>query len=362
MPSQEMISKDELQQMLTQNVPDLLGKDVWVWGAGNTASLYQQGFLRLKEEGFEVTGYVDSNLSKVGTFCGKPVVSPDEIFQKKDVCVLVCSIQPGVIAEIKDALEKYPGIECHLVGEAILKAHRAEVMRAYDLLEDDGSKELYAALVRCFLEGLDPGRELCSPDQYFVLEPFAQENRDEVFVDCGAYVGDTIADYVRRKRGQFRKIYAFEPDEKNFGQLERQAEQLAREWNLAGDAIACLPYGVGEHMGEGVFERHTNGVGSKFLSEPAGGGGNCRIVSLDEYLTEPYSFLKADIESFEYQMLQGAREGIRKYKPLLAICIYHNAVDFYSIPLLVKEILPEYHLAIRHHHAKLSETVLYAWV
>lgn len=85
-------------------------------------------------------------------------------------------------------------------------------------------------------------------------------------------------------------------------------------------------------------------------------------VKLDEFLTEPYSFLKADIESYEYQMLLGAEKSIRKFKPLLAVCIYHNAVDFYSIPILVKQILPEYRLAIRHHKDTLGETVLYAWV
>lgn len=58
----------------------------------------------------------------------------------------------------------------------------------------------------------------------------------------------------------------------------------------------------------------------------------------------------------------GAENGLRKYRPLLAVCIYHNAVDFYSIPLLIKRILPEYKLAVRHHLDDLSETVVYAWI
>ena len=61
-------------------------------------------------------------------------------------------------------------------------------------------------------------------------------------------------------------------------------------------------------------------------------------------------------------MLLGAKKSIKKYRPKLAICIYHNAVDFYEIPILIKEILPDYHLSIRHHSPTLCETVLYAWV
>lgn len=61
-------------------------------------------------------------------------------------------------------------------------------------------------------------------------------------------------------------------------------------------------------------------------------------------------------------MLLGAEKGIKRYKPLLAICIYHNAMDFYEIPMLIKRMVPEYKLAVRHHKETLSETVLYAYV
>ena len=116
-------------------------------------------------------------------------------------------------------------------------------------------------------------------------------------------------------------------------------------------------------MRNSKFVRYSNnaGLGSKIIESDAGIEGNCRMVSLDGILDE-YNFLKADIESFEYRMLLGAEKGIKKCRPLLAICIYHNAVDFYSIPLLIKEILPEYKIAIRHHLDDTSETVVYAWV
>ena len=61
-------------------------------------------------------------------------------------------------------------------------------------------------------------------------------------------------------------------------------------------------------------------------------------------------------------MLIGASKGIKEYMPLLAICIYHNAVDFYEIPLLIHSLVPEYKLAVRHHSYTLADTVLYAWL
>lgn len=105
----------------------------------------------------------------------------------------------------------------------------------------------------------------------------------------------------------------------------------------------------------------NGGLGSKFVDNATDGEESC-IYSIDECITDPFDFLKADIEGYEYQMLLGAKESIKKNKPLIAVCIYHNAVDFYSILLLIQSIESKYKFAVRHHTSRLSETVLYAWV
>jgi hypothetical protein len=86
------------------------------------------------------------------------------------------------------------------------------------------------------------------------------------------------------------------------------------------------------------------------------------LYALDDYFKDQkVSFIKADIESYEYDMLCGASNIIKRDKPLLAICVYHNASDMYTIPLLVKTINPKYNLCIRQHRYSCDETVLYAY-
>lgn len=176
-------------------------------------------------------------------------------------------------------------------------------------------------------------------------------------------IGDTLKDYVYRRKGTFKKVISFEVDEDNVKEYQKQANELITEWNLDNESIQLLHYAVGDQMRNSKFVRYSNnaGLGSKIIESDAGIEGNCRMVSLDGILDE-YNFLKADIESFEYRMLLGAEKGIKKCRPLLAICIYHNAVDLYSIPLLVKTLVSEYKIAIRQHSNDLSETVLYAWI
>ena len=52
---------------------------------------------------------------------------------------------------------------------------------------------------------------------------------------------------------------------------------------------------------------------------------------------------------------------LKAYKPKLAISIYHNGEDYYRLPLLIKKLVPEYKIAIRHHKKIHVDTDMYCW-
>jgi hypothetical protein len=66
-----------------------------------------------------------------------------------------------------------------------------------------------------------------------------------------------------------------------------------------------------------------------------------------------------DVEGAEYQSLLGASKVIRKNTPKLAICLYHKPCDIIAIPMLIKSMVPEYKMFIRHNSNAYNETVLY---
>ena len=91
--------------------------------------------------------------------------------------------------------------------------------------------------------------------------------------------------------------------------------------------------------------------------------GGIQICSIDGYFANnSISFLKADIEGFENQMLYGAEYVIRRDQPKMAICLYHSPFDMYRIALKIKELCPSYKFAIRQHAYTINETVLYAYI
>jgi hypothetical protein len=62
----------------------------------------------------------------------------------------------------------------------------------------------------------------------------------------------------------------------------------------------------------------------------------------------------------ELEALKGAEKTIRRYKPKLAICLYHRREDFIEIPLFIKELVPEYKFFMRHYSDYAYDTILYA--
>lgn len=354
-----MGSREKLENIM-RGLPDLTGKELYIFGAGNTASLYQEGLRRLERENFVVTGYVD-NKKAGGIFEGKRIISPLEIKERQNICVLICSPQPSVIKSISEQLGEM-GIEFFHIDEVIFKMHAREIISVFDTLEDKLSQDTFLEVVRARMSGNYVSPDLFCENQYFALPHFRRMDSNEVFVNCGAYVGDTIEKYIWSRFGVFRKIIGFEPDRNNFNAMKKRISRLRDEWNLNKDSIELYPYALSDIKNTVSIRNaeETMGLGGKVL-EGECDGAECLMISIDEVINEPISFLNADVESYEYRMLLGAKETIRNWKPNLAISIYHNAVDMFSIPLLIKELVPEYKIAVRHHSYQLYDTVLYAW-
>lgn len=255
-------------------------------------------------------------------------------------------------------------ITCVLLEEAILKNHAKEVLQVYDLLKDKKSKITYANLVYCRLNAVVPDYDLYIADQYFCWNDFTSKDTGSVFVDIGAFVGDSVEQYLWYKDGVVNKIFSFEPDIENFKAMKNRISRLSSEWNLDPKKITMYDCGVGDKSySANVFRNEgNNGLGSSIQECTGNTVGSVKIVSLDDIIVDKVDFIKADIEGFEYKMLLGAEKTLKKYKPCLAVCIYHNSTDFYSVPLLVHRMMPDAKFAIRHHSNNLSETVLYTWV
>jgi FkbM family methyltransferase len=228
-----------------------------------------------------------------------------------------------------------------------------DVLRACELWADDASRVEYLAQLRWRLESdFDVLPNPVPPPTYFPSDLFQLRQR-EIFIDCGAYDGDTIQSLLQQPRGSSASIHAFEADPRNFDKLQDMVFALPER-----DSIAIHNVAVGASRGTAMFCALSNE--SSFVS-PLSGDIRVDCVSLDEILegVEP-TFIKMDIEGAEPDALKGACGIIKRCAPILAICSYHQQDHLWKIPLLVNSFNKEYRFYLRPHLLEAWDLICYA--
>lgn len=187
--------------------------------------------------------------------------------------------------------------------------------------------------------------------QYFdVFSP----KQNEVFINAGAFHGETDIDFVKWCNNSYKKIYAFEP-------MKKDAEICKKHYaenNITNIELLCK--GTWSQTGYISF---SEGISQGRIDE--NGTNRIETIKIDDAvsnLEEKVTFIKMDIEGAELKALQGARETILKDKPRMAICIYHKPEDLYEIPGYILSLVPEYRFKVRQYTSMTWETVLYAAV
>lgn len=214
-------------------------------------------------------------------------------------------------------------------------------------LEDELSRKLFRQLTLFrrtyniqYLEGLQHNPK----EQYF--EPFLNLNSTgEVFVDIGGFDGETTLEFINHAP-HYHEIYFFEP----------QKEMLENAKKRLKDYPKIHFFDLALSNKQGILTFKTDGSSSR-VSE----SGHISIPTdtLDHLIDTPPTFIKMDIEGSESDAIDGARETIARYHPILAISIYHKSSDFWKIPQQVLQIYNGYALYVRHYTESIYETVMF---
>jgi FkbM family methyltransferase len=172
---------------------------------------------------------------------------------------------------------------------------------------------------------------------------------DEVYVDGGAFDGDSVRLFIKRVGDSYTRILAFEPDPATFRRLAA---------NFAGES-RVEPVNAGLYSHKTVLRFDDAGTRGSLLAE--GGGVEVPVVALDEVLKgDRVTTIKMNIEGAELDALEGARHAIQRWRPRLAISAYHRPSDLWRIPEAIRALDPGYRLHYRQHDGGIIETVCYA--
>lgn len=228
--------------------------------------------------------------------------------------------------------------ELHLRAETI-KNHLSDYEWLYKSLNDYRSKQiLYAILDYWYnsnFENLDKSYEK-NYHQYFDLD-IIRCDENEIFVDIGAYNGDTILNYINNYK-DYKKVYAYEITKENIEKMESNLKEYKNIY-IVNKAISD------EKKTSFLMPNIVNSSANK-----AGEKGDILIenTTLDDDIKEKITFIKMDIEGDEFKAIKGAQNHIKNDTPKLAIAVYHNHADLWKIPKTIHEINSNYKYYLRY--------------
>jgi FkbM family methyltransferase len=158
---------------------------------------------------------------------------------------------------------------------------------------------------------------------------------DDVVADCGAAEGlFTLIASLRCKRA-----FAIEP-------LPAFLEALAKTFRNIGN-VTILPFALSNEVSEAWIEDH--GIASKIVDQPT--SNPVAISTLDKLYADNADFrptyLKADVEGFEVNLIEGARNLIRELKPKIAITTYHRKGHAMEIANAVRSVRDDYRFRVK---------------
>ncbi len=317
-------------------------KPVVLYGMGNGADKIID---ILEAKGIKVSGvFASDGFVRRKLFRGMPLMSYSEAkaqFGSMTVLVSFGTSLPDVlenIARISAEQELYvpdvPVFGGGVFDIEYAREHKSELETVHSALATPRDKAVFETLVRYKLSGKPDGLYDTAGDEselYRLIVP-----RDGgVYVDCGAFTGDTVAAYLRHVKS-YKKIYAIEPDSRSFKKLSAYLSVL--------DNAEGINAPLSDKVETAFFAKH--GSRGSHLSEE---GETVTSLSLDSLFAEcGADYVKIDVEGAEAAVIEGARRLITEHRPKLLVSCYHRTEDIFALPLQVLSMRPDYKLHLWH--------------
>ena len=332
------------------------GKPVVLYGMGDGADKVLAAF---EKYGITADGVMASDDFVRGQsfhgFTVKKLSDFESEFGDFVIALCFASQLPEVTAHLRSVAERHtmlvpsvPAFGGVLFDDAFLERYSSEIEDAYRLMADEQSRLVYETALRFYRTG---ELELTSAADTGKDEAFGKLLRlggGEVYLDLGAYNGDTIGEFLHYSGGSYRRIIALEPNAKNFRKLRERC----------GDMENTELLQLGAYSSKTTLTFNNKAGRNSAVSDR---GVPTPVDAVDNIVgAETVTYIKADVEGADYEMLLGAKNTLKSAKPKLNISAYHRFEDIFRLPLLINQINPDYKIYLRHHpYIPMWDTNLY---
>lgn len=332
------------------------GKPIVLYGTGNGADKIMAV---LNAYGIPVSDiFVSDEFYRGGAFHGFELIKFQDVQKKYEDCVIVLAFaifRDDMLNRVKEIEKVYevlapevPVFGTDYFSIDTVKKYEKEIGEVRKILADSKSLDVFDNLLQYRLTGRLANLYAAESDRQEAFDDIIKLGVKETYLDLGAYRGDTIEEFLTLTGGNYEGIVALEPDTKNYKKLCEKVEEL----DLDNDKVFLV--------NKASWNKEAR------MDFSGGGGRNSNLLTTDDTKVEIVTatdldsllagfskdikptYIKMDVEGAEQETLLGLKNTL-KSKPKLAISAYHKTADLFALPLLVKELNPDYMVYLRHH-------------
>lgn len=338
-----------------------------MWGAGSSAPEVNY---YLRESGIMISDvFVDDEYYTQGLmFDGKPVLSYSVLKDKYDKVNIILGNSSYEKKELLEKRECINQVYCLFSVSynvfdktplSEIEQHVSEFESVYELLEDDKSRNNLLAFLKTRIAGNNQYiMDVFEQEATFFRNEIFQIDENEIYLDVGAFDGDTIRLFLEENSGNYEYIYAVEPDDENYRRLEgyikeKQLKNIEISKIGAWNAEEKLYFSSTEDQVSGVITEECAVSNMKISYIEA--------VPLDKMFVYSRQITLLKINYFEgvKEAIEGAAGILRKHAPKLVITVGFDCRNIRCIPALIKSINPKYKIYFRFNKGMASAFTLY---
>ena len=320
-------------------------RPIFIYGMGDGALKIMSVF---KQRNITVSGiFASDDFVRGHSFEGFKVHKLSEIEEMVNDFVVVLAFAAGyqeIVDKIQDIASRHtlyvpdvPVVGNGLFTYEYCMENAEKIQQVYDMLADDYSRKVYANIINFKISGKIEYLSAVTTPKSEIYKKIIKPGLNEVYVDLGAYNGDTIKEMLEFTHGKYAAIYALEPDKKDFKKLSKFVSGMPHvfAYNAAAWCVDSeLPFAAKAGRQSAIT------AGSETMVS---------ALSVDNILGErPATIIKMDVEGFEREAIWGSALTISHHTPKLMVSLYHRNEDIFELPLLIRKLNPSYKFYIRH--------------
>lgn len=351
--------KDVIESLKKEHVP------IVIWGAGQVASVIEKYLKKKKIPIADV--FVDDAYYSEKMYLNSIQVIPKskllEKYKQVDVIIGFSDYQVADAQEKEEWVNEYFYFAYTAYGEfdrtpfKLIEENICKYQAVYDMLADKKSKDVFIAFLQTKLSGnakytlqvFDGRLSYFNNDLYRVTG-------EEVYLDVGSAAGENVKQFIAESGGHYGYIYAVEPEEK----LRRDLEEYVSANEIGQFEIASK----GAWNTSGTINFLFDGESSRVCASSEKEAEGLQVELLDHMFAykKKVTLLKIQYRDGVVEALLGAKKILQEHRPKIAIMIGYGMDNICKVPLLIKELNPDYKFYLRFNRGAAQTIVLYGLI